>query len=355
MNVRGINQMQQRRRGHPMSEGKNRQWILNARPTGKLNGEEFRWNETSIPQPRDGQVLVRNLWLSVDPAQRTWMIRDSYKPKVPLGEVMQSFAVGQVLESRHPDFKPSDLVRGDFGWQDYAATDGKTFGGIQKLPPGMPLNLALSLFGLNGLTAYFGMIDVGQIKAGETVVVSSAAGATGSVAGQIARIKGCRVVGTAGSKEKCDWVVTEAHFDAAINYKTEDSGARLSELCPNGIDVFFDNVGGTILNEVLARISLKARVALCGSISRTNTSEPGPANYVNLVARRGRMEGFTGLDYGPRFPEAIEALDRWQQEGKLVHKGEVDGGLENAPRALMRLFTGENFGKQLLKIADEGI
>jgi len=338
-----------------MSEGKNRQWILNARPTGKLNGEEFRWNETSIPQPRDGQVLVRNLWLSVDPAQRTWMIRDSYKPKVPLGEVMQSFAVGQVLESRHPDFKPSDLVRGDFGWQDYAATDGKTFGGIQKLPPGMPLNLALSLFGLNGLTAYFGMIDVGQIKAGETVVVSSAAGATGSVAGQIARIKGCRVVGTAGSKEKCDWVVTEAHFDAAINYKTEDSGARLSELCPNGIDVFFDNVGGTILNEVLARISLKARVALCGSISRTNTSEPGPANYVNLVARRGRMEGFTGLDYGPRFPEAIEALDRWQQEGKLVHKEDVAVGLENAPRALMRLFTGENFGKQLLKIADEGI
>ena len=338
-----------------MSEGKNRQWILNARPTGKLNGEEFRWNETSIPQPRDGQVLVRNLWLSVDPAQRTWMIRDSYKPKVPLGEVMQSFAVGQVLESRHPDFKPSDLVRGDFGWQDYAATDGKTFGGIQKLPPGMPLNLALSLFGLNGLTAYFGMIDVGQIKAGETVVVSSAAGATGSVAGQIARIKGCRVVGTAGSKEKCDWVVTEAHFDAAINYKTEDSGARLSELCPNGIDVFFDNVGGTILNEVLARISLKARVALCGSISRTNTSEPGPANYVNLVARRGRMEGFTGLDYGPRFPEAIEALDRWQQEGKLVHKEDVAVGLENAPRALMRLFTGENFGKQLLEIADEGI
>jgi NADPH-dependent curcumin reductase CurA len=182
-----------------MNVGKNRQWILNARPTGKLTGEEFRWNETSIPQPSDGQGLVRNLWLSVDPAQRIWMTRDSYKPKVPLGEVMQFFAVGQVLESRHPDFKPVDFVRGDFGWQDYATTDGKAFGGVQKLPPGMPLNLELSLFGLNGLTAYFEMIDVGHIKPGETVVVSSAAGATGSVAGQIARIKGCPVIGTAGS------------------------------------------------------------------------------------------------------------------------------------------------------------
>ena len=337
-----------------MNVGKNGQWLLNARPMGKLTGEEFRWNETSIPQPSDGQVLVRNLWLSVDPAQRTWMTRDSYKPKVPLGEVMQSFAVGQVLESCHPDFKPGDLVRSDFGWQDYAATDGRTFGGIQKLPLGTPPNLALSLFGLNGLTAYFGMIGVGQIKAGETVVVSSAAGATGSIAGQIAKIKGCRVIGTAGSREKCDWLIKEAHFDAAINYKTEDIGTRLSELCPGGIDVFFDNVGGTVLNEVLARINLKGRIALCGSISRSDPSEPGPANYFNLVAKRGRMEGFTGLDYGPHFPEAIEALGRWQKEGRLVQKEDVAVGLENAPRALMRLFTGKNFGKQLLKIADAG-
>jgi NADPH-dependent curcumin reductase CurA len=338
-----------------MTKNKNRQWILNVRPAGRLPGKEFRWNETSIPQPSDGQVLVRNLWLSVDPAQRTWMTHDSYKPKVPLGEIMQSFAVGQVLESRHPDLKAGDFVRGDFGWQDYAATDGKTFGGIQKLPPGMPLNLALSLFGLNGLTAYFGITDIGQIKAGETVVVSSAAGATDSIAGQIAKIKGCRVIGTAGSKEKCDWLVKEAHFDAAINYKTEDIGIRLSELCPKGIDVFFDNVGGTVLNEVLARINLKARIVLCGSIPRFDPSEPGPANYFNLVARRGRMEGFTGVDFGPHFPEAIEALGRWQREGRLVQKEDVAVGLENAPGALMRLFTGENFGKQLLKIADAGI
>ena len=223
---------------------------------------------------------------------------------------------------------------------------------MQKLPPGVPPNLSLSLFGVNGLTAYFGITEIGQIKAGETVVVSSAAGATGSVAGQIAKIKGCRVIGTEGGKEKCDWLVKEAHFDAAIDYEREDIGARLSELCPNGIDVFFDNVGGAVLNEVLARMNIKARIVLCGSISKSDPSEPGPANYSNLVARRGRMEGFTGLDYPARIPEALEALGRWQREGALVHKEDVVFGLENAPRTLLRLFTGENFGKQLVKVAD---
>ncbi len=245
-----------------MTENKNRQWILNARPAGKLTGEEFLWNEAPIPQSSDGQVLIRTLWLSVDPAQRIWMARDSYKPAVPLGNVMQSFAVGQVIESCHPDFKPGDLVRGDFSWQDYLVTDGKGFGGMQKVAPDTPPNLALSLFGVNGLTSYFGMIEIGKIKAGETVVVSGAAGATGSVAGQIAKIKGCRVIGTAGGKDKCAWLVNKAHFDAAIDYKSEDVGARLSELCPNGIDVFFDNVGGEVLNEVLARINVNAHRAV---------------------------------------------------------------------------------------------
>jgi NADPH-dependent curcumin reductase len=337
-----------------MTEHKNRRWILNARPAGKLTGEEFRWDEAPIPQPAGGQVLVRTLWLSIDPAQRIWMARDSYKPAVPLGDAMQSFSVGQVIESRHPDFKPGDLVHGDLGWQDYVATDGKGFGGLQKVAPGTPPNLALSLFGLNGITAYFGMLEAGQIKAGETVVVSGAAGATGSIAGQIAKIKGCRVIGTAGGREKCDWLVNEAHFDAAIDYKSEDIGARLSQLCPNGIDVFFDNVGGAVLNEVLARINLNARIALCGSISKSDASEPqpGPANYSNLVARRGRMVGFTGLDYPARVPEAIEALGRWRRDGDLVHKEDVVVGLENAPKALLRLFSGENFGKQLVKVAD---
>jgi NADPH-dependent curcumin reductase CurA len=337
-----------------MTEGKNRQWVLNARPAGKLTGEEFVWNEAPISRPSDGQVLIRTLWLSVDPAQRIWMARDSYKPAVPLGDVMQSFAVGQVIESRHPDFKPGDLVRGDFSWRDYLVNDGEGFGGMQKVPPGMPPNLVLSLFGVNGLTAYFGITEIGQIKAGETVVVSGAAGATGSVAGQIAKIKGCRVIGTAGGKDKCAWLVNEAHFDAAIDYKSEDIGARLSELCPNGIDVFFDNVGGEVLNEVLARINLSARIVLCGSISKADaaTPQPGPANYSNLVARRARMQGFTGLDYPTRVPEAFEALGRWQRDGRLVYKEDVAYGLENAPQALLRLFAGENFGKQLVKVTD---
>ena len=340
-----------------MTDGKNCQWILNARPAGKLTGEEFLWNEAPIPRPSEGQVLIRTLWLSVDPAQRIWMARDSYKPAVPLGDVMQSFAVGQVIESRHPDFKPGDLVRGDLSWQDYLVTDGKGLGGMQKVAPDTPPNLALGLFGVNGLTSYFGMIEIGKIKAGETVVVSGAAGATGSVAGQIAKIKGCRVIGTAGGKDKCDWLVNEAHFDAAIDYKSEEVGARLSELCPNGIDVFFDNVGGEVLNEVLARINLHARIVLCGSISKSDaaTPQPGPANYSNLVARRARMEGFTGLDYPTRVPEAFEALGRWQRNGSLVHKEDIAYGLENAPRALLRLFAGENFGKQLVKVADAAV
>jgi NADPH-dependent curcumin reductase CurA len=337
-----------------MTENKNRQWILNARPTGKLTGEEFLWNEAPIPWPSNGQILIRTLWLSIDPAQRIWMVRDSYKPAVPLGAVMQSFAVGQVIESRHPDFRPGDIVRGDFSWQDYVITDGKGFGGMQKVAPGTPPNLALSLFGVNGVTSYFGMIEIGKIKAGETVVVSGAAGATGSVAGQIAKIKGCQVIGTAGGTAKCAWLVNEAHFDAAIDYKNEDVGARLSELCPNGIDVFFDNVGGEVLNEVLARINLNARIVLCGSISKSDaaTPQPGPANYSNLVARRARMEGFTGLDYPTRVPEAFEALGRWQRDGSLVHKEDIAYGLENAPKALLRLFSGENFGKQLVKVTD---
>jgi NADPH-dependent curcumin reductase CurA len=266
---------------------KNRQWLLDARPVGKLTGKEFRWHEASIPQPSEGQVLVRNLWLSVDPAQRIWMWRDSYIPKIPVGDVMASFAVGQILESRHPDFKAGDIVRGSFGWQDYVATDGKVFGGMYKVSPGVPPNLALSLFGINDLTAYFGITEIGQVKAGETVVVSGAAGATGSVAGQIAKIKGCRIIGTAGSKEKCDWLVNEAHFDAAIDYKSEDLRARLSALCPRGIDVFFDNVGGAILNEVLARINLNARIALCGSISIYDASAPMLARPITPTLWQG--------------------------------------------------------------------
>jgi hypothetical protein len=336
-----------------MTESKNCRWILNSRPAGKLTGEEFRWNEAPIPEPSDGQMLIRTLWLSVDPAQRIWMARDSYKPAVPLGEVMQSFAVGQVLESRRPDFEPGDIVRGDFSWQDYVVTDGKGFGGMQKVPPGTPPHLALSLFGVNGLTAYFGMIEIGKIKAGETVVVSGAAGATGSVAGQVAKIKGCHVIGTAGGRDKCDWLVNEAHFDAAINYKNEDVGARLSELCPTESTCSL-TMSAARSSTKFSLGSTSTRASCCAARSR-NPTPPGrnPGRRIIPISWPGaRMEGFTGLDYPARVPEALEALGRWNADGSLVHKEDIAYGLENAPKALLRLFAGENFGKQLVKVAD---
>ncbi|MGH6752711.1 MAG: NADP-dependent oxidoreductase, partial [Bradyrhizobium sp.] len=253
-----------------MSNEINRQWLLVRRPEGNIRADDFRFVETPIPSPGPGQVLVRNLWLSFDPTQSGWMRRDTYIPIIPLGDVMRAASVGQVIESRHPGYKPGEFVQGAFGWQDYVATDGTGFLPMRSLPAGMPANLALSLFGITGPTAYFGVLDVGQVKAGETFVVSGAAGATGSVAGQIAKIKGCKVIGTAGGKSKCDWLRNELGFDGVIDYQSENVGARLSELCPEGIDVFFDNVGGVVLNEVLARLRLKARIVLCGAISRYN-------------------------------------------------------------------------------------
>ena len=332
----------------------NRQWLLASRPGGMISEANFRWNEATVPALGEGQVLVRNLWLSFDPTQRGWMSRDTYVPMVPIGEVMRAASVGQIVESRHPRYKTGQIVQGGFGWQDYAVTDGGGVLPMRPIPPGVLPNLALSLFGITGLTAYFGILDLGQAKKGETVVVSGAAGATGSIVGQIAKLLGCRVVGTAGGAAKCEWLVRECGFDAAIDYRSEDVGARLSALCPDGIDVFFDNVGGVVLNEVLARINLKARIVLCGAISQYNdaTPPPGPPNYFNLTLKRARMEGFIVLDYADRFPEAVAKLAQWYQSGVLKQKEDVAHGLENAPKTLIRLFTGENFGKQLLKIAD---
>jgi len=224
---------------------------------------------------------------------------------------------------------------------------------MHKVPAGLPPPMALGLFGLNGITAYFGVNDIGQCKQGETFVVSAAAGATGSIAGQIAKIKGCWVIGIAGGKAKCDWVVGEAGFDGAIDYRSEDVGERLAQLCPNGIDVYFDNVGGPILDEILRRINLHARIVLCGAISQYNSTVAyALKNSVNLVARRGRMEGFLIFDYQERYPEAIQAISEWTREGRLKHKEDIAVGLENAPKTFIRLFSGENFGKQLLKIQD---
>jgi len=337
-----------------MTEPVNRQWLLARRPRGPIAAEDFRWVEGPVPAPAEGEVLVRNLYLSCDPTQRGWMASDTYLPAVKIGEVMRSFAAGEVVTSRHPRFQPGQLVQGLFGWQDYAVARPGTPSAPGALPPGVPIETAMSALGLTGITAYFGLLEVGRPKPGETVVVSGAAGATGSVAGQIARIQGCRVVGVAGGADKCRMLVDELRFDGAIDYRSEDVARRLRRLCPDGIDVFFDNVGGEVLDAALANLALRGRVVLCGGISRYNDTElaPGPRNYLRLVVQRGRMEGFIVLDYLPRAAEAVAALAGWMREGRLKDRVDVQQGLENAPAALARLFRGENAGKQLVRIAD---
>src|ERR1700731_1882080 len=338
-----------------MAELKNRQWLLDARPQGIIKESDFRWNEISVPPLKDGQVLVRNLAFSFDPTQRGWMSMDTYMPAIPLGQTMKAGTIGQVVESRREGFAKGDLVQGLFGWEDYTVNGGEGLMGLQKLPRGTDPILALSLLGTTGLTAYFGTISVGSVKAGETFVVSGAAGATGSVAGMIAKIKGCRVVGIAGGPDKCEWLTKEAGFDAAIDYKNEKVGEALSRHCPNGIDVYFDNVGGEILDHALARLRDSARVVLCGAISRyneTGMSGPGPKNYFSLILHGARMEGFLVFHFAKHYPEAIGDLTKWFSEGKVKNKIDLQTGLENAPKTIIRLFTGANFGKQLLKVAD---
>jgi len=334
----------------------NRQWLLKKRPFGMVTRDNFEYGETPIPVPGDGEVLVRNLWLSFDPTQRGWMEdRESYVPPVKIGEVMRAGSIGQVMESKNPGFSRGDLVQTTGGWQDFLVTrPDQGLMGLSKVPPGIPPEMMMSVLGVTGLTAYFGLLDLGAPKAGETVVVSGAAGATGSIAGQIARIKGCRVIGIAGGPDKCKWLKDVARFDGVIDYKSENVDARLAELCPKKIDVFFDNVGGDILEAALNHINMKARVVLCGGISAYNNTEPapGPRNLMNLVIMRARMEGFIVIDYMPKAMEAITELIGWVQSGQLVYQVDVQKGFENIPDTLNRLFTGKNLGKQLLQIAE---
>jgi len=330
-------------------EETNRQWLLAKRPVGMVKDSDFELHEQPVPQPGEGQVLVRNRWLGFEPAMRGWMEdRKNYMPPVAIGEVMRGMAVAEVVESRLDGLAPGDLVTGMTGWQEWAIGDA----GLRKLPPGTDPTLALSVLGITGLTAYFGLLEVGQLKDGDVVVVSGAAGATGSVVGQIAKQRGCRVVGVAGGREKCDWLTQQAHFDAAIDYKSEDVGERMAALCPEGVDVFFDNVGGDVLDHALANLARGARIVICGSISRYNLEEkpPGPRNYYNIVAQRGRMEGFVVIDFLPRAAEATADLLRGVQDGQIVWKVDVQKGFENIPQTLRRLYTGANFGKQLLEL-----
>jgi NADPH-dependent curcumin reductase CurA len=310
---------------------------------------DFELAEAPRPTPGAGEVLVQHLYLAFEPAMRGWMEdRPSYIPPVGIGEVMRGMTVGRVVLSKQPGIAEGDLVSGMGGWQEWSCSGP----GSNKLPPDTDPTFALSVLGITGLTAYFGMQDLGKPREGETVVVSGAAGATGSVAGQIAKLHGCRVIGIAGGAEKCAWLTGEAAFDAAIDYKREDVPARLASLAPSGVDVFFDNVGGPILEAVIGQIAERARIVLCGGISGYNASEPppGPRNLMNLVVRRGRMQGFIVMDYVPRFAEAIQQLSKWVGEGRIAHRVDVQKGFENAPRTFQRLFRGENFGKQLLEL-----
>ena len=334
----------------------NRQWLLAERPSGMVGPHNFEYAETPIPEPKNNEVLVKNLFLSFDPAQRNWMVdRPSYLPPVAIGEVMRSGTVAQIVQSNHPEFAEGELVQTMGGWQDYAVvTPGEGVTGVTKIPEGVTPEMMLSVIGLTGITAYFGLLELGQPQAGDTVLVSGAAGATGSVASQIAKIKGCRVVGIAGGPEKCRWLTEVAGLDAVIDYKQGDLDGRIAAACPDKWNVFFDNVGGETLEAALNHLDLYSRVVLCGGISGYNAEEPlpGPSNLMNLVTNRSRMEGFIILDYMPRAMEAIQDLLGWVMSGDLQFQVDVQEGFENIPNTLRRLYTGENHGKQLLKLAD---
>lgn len=330
----------------------NRQIILKSRPQGAVNSDNFGARTTKISDLGDGEILVRTLYLSIDPTIRGWMERDTYLPAIEIGAVIRSAGAGVVVASKNPKVNVGDTVFATVGWQEFAVLTEKDRPSV--IPAGIDLRDALSVFGVTGMTAYFGLSEIGRPEAGETVVVSGAAGATGSIVGQLAKAKGCHVVGIAGSEAKCGWLKNDLGFDAVIDYKKEDVGKRLTETCPKGINVFFDNVGGRILNEALARIALRGRVVLCGAISQYEIMNDmyGPPNYVNLISRRGRMEGFIILDYLHRYMEGVAALGGLLAAGKLKHRTTVVEGLDRAPEALSRLFSGDHDGKLLVKVAD---
>ncbi len=339
-----------------MSDRNNRAWLLARRPYGMVSPQDFEFVETQVPDLAPGEYLVRNLYISFDPTMRGWMEdRQSYMPPVALGEVMRCSTVGQVVDSKNAAYAPGDIVSGLFGMQEWAV-GGQGFMHGTVAPEGVPPTWLLGVAGLTGMTAYFGLLEIGKPEPGETVLVSGAAGATGSIAAQIAKLKGCRVVGIAGGTKKCDWLTKEAGLDAAIDYKSESVAERIRVLCPDGVDVYFDNVGGPILDAALANLAQRARVVMCGGISGYSEKEPpaGPRNLMNLVIQRARMEGFIIVDYVPRFPEASNQLVEWVREGKIVHQEDIQEGIENAPETFLRLFRGQNLGKQLLKVGELG-
>ncbi len=332
---------------------RNAQWRLVARPEGLFRPEDFRWVEEDTPPLAEGEVLVRTEYLSLDPTNRGWAAGDTYLPAVPLDGVMRGFGVGEVIESRASGFSPGDAVSGLLGWQRYAVTKASS---LARLPDvGLPIEAHLGLLGHIGLTAWVGLLEIGRPKAGETLVVSAAGGAVGSLVGQIGKILGLRVVGIAGTDEKCRWLTETLGFDAAVNHRKTIVRAGLRRACPDGIDVYFDNVGGPTLEAVLALIRRGARVVLCGMISQYTAKgpAPGPSNLVSLLVQRARMEGFIVLDHADKAAAATADLVRWHREGRLRYRLDVVDGLEQAPAAVNRLFEGTNTGKLVVKIASD--
>ncbi|ABQ32117.1 MULTISPECIES: NADP-dependent oxidoreductase [Acidiphilium] len=334
-----------------MSQPESRQFRLIRRPVGLPKRDDFEFLVEPARPPEAGEVMVGVEYISLDPAMRGWMNEGkSYIKPVGLGEVMRAGAIGTVIESRAEGFAAGDVVTGPLGVQSVATLAAKD---CLKVDPSLaPKPLFISTLGMPGMTAYFGLLAVGEPKQGETVVVSAAAGAVGALVGQIAKIQGCRVVGIAGREDKCRYIVDELGFDAAIDYKTESVPDRLRETCPNGIDVYFDNVGGQILDDCLARINLRARIVICGAISQYNSTTPvrGPANYLSLLVNRARMQGMIVFDWADRYPEGMRAMAGWLKEGKLKSREDIVDGLDNFPETLLKLFTGENFGKLVLKV-----
>jgi len=332
----------------------NKQWQLAKRPFGEPNSETWTFAEEPVADLENGQLLVKILYVSLDPAMRGWLNDSkSYIEPVQIGAVMRAGTVGKVIKSKHEKFAEGDYVCGHQGVQEYAISDGKM---LHKVDASIaPLSYYLGVLGMPGMTGYFGLLKTGEPKKGETVVVSGAAGAVGGLVGQIARIKGCRVVGIAGGKDKCDFLINELGFDAAIDYKNQNVKKALKEACPRGVDVYFDNVGGDILDDVLTQINMKARIVICGAISQYNNTTPvkGPSNYLSLLVNRAKMEGIVVFDNIAEYPTAMKEIAGWIKAGEMKVKDHVVEGIETFPDTLMMLFKGENFGKLVLKVGDE--
>ncbi len=332
-------------------ELKNKQVLLAARPVGWVKESDFEITETVTPPLNQGQFLIKNHYLSLDPYMRGRMNdAKSYAKPVDLGSIMEGETAGEILESQNPEFKPGEFVVSRSGWQQYFISEGK---GVRKVDPNLiPLSAYLGVVGMPGVTAYVGLLDLAQPKPGETVVVSAASGAVGSVVGQLAKMKGCQVVGIAGGPEKCSYVLNELGFDACIDYKAGDFYAGLKEASPDGVDVYFDNVGGEITDTILRRLNSFSRITLCGIISQYNATTPyGLKNYGALLTNRVRLQGFIVSEHPARWPVALGELAGWVKEGKVKYRETITEGLENAPTAFIGLLKGENFGKQLVKLA----